>query len=72
METNLKIDAQTLEQCLKSICHVGSTEYVNICTGVHSTVAWGAGDWIAVSLGVAFIGGIALMIGALIFKIAFD
>ena len=42
---NLNIDSQTLEQCLKSINHFGSTTYQNICNGQSSVVAWGGLDW---------------------------
>lgn len=42
---NLNIDAQTLEQCLKSINNIGNTVYHNICTGEIYSIPWGGEAW---------------------------
>ena len=69
---NLNIDAKTLEQCLKSVTHFGSTEYINICTEKISVVPWGGADWlggIGVCLLAAFVIG---MVGSFAIRIIFD
>ncbi len=46
METNLNVDAKTLEMCLKAISNIGSTTYKNICTDSQYVIPWGSADWV--------------------------
>ena len=36
-----------ISECVHYKMNVGSTEYVNICTGDTNYVSWGACDWMA-------------------------
>ena len=55
---NLNIDAQTLEQCLKTITRFGENVYQNICDGSTNIVPWGGVDWLLLivltTLGISF------------------
>ena len=55
MDTNIGIQATT--ECLKSIVRIGSTVWVNVCTGKETTVPWGAGDWVTGILETLFLAG---------------
>jgi hypothetical protein len=69
---NLNVDAQTLEQCLKSVSHFGRTEYINICTEKISVVPWGNADWFGI-VTLCVIGiGIVVLIGTILVKVLFD
>ena len=54
-----------ISHCLKSINHIGSSEVVNICNGVHTVVPWGTIEWMLFGFLTAF----ALMV--LAFMVAF-
>ena len=62
---NIDLTARTAEWCLKSIKHIGSTTYVDICNNVEATVPWGASDW------VLLIFGSILVLGVLVFLVSF-
>ena len=49
-------------ECIKSVSHIGSDTYVNVCTGESFNVAWGSGDWgVGIFLGLIF----TIMLGLL-------
>lgn len=50
--------------CIKSISHIGSTTYVNICSGTHVDVPWGSVDWLSCA-------GITLMVLAILTLLCF-
>lgn len=60
MDLNANINAQTLEQCLKSVSKIGKTDLINICTGQTNTILWGSLGWVVfiflTLLGMVFIG----------------
>ena len=47
MENNVNINKS---ECLVVRDNIGSTEYINICTGETNRVDWGVMDWGAISL----------------------
>ena len=54
---------QVTTECLKSINHIGSTAYQNVCNGEFYTVPWGAGDWILGGLlGVLLVGVLVMLV----------
>ena len=50
---------QNLTDCIRSVGHIGSTTYVNICNNVERVVPWGSLDWllfvVLVSVAAAFV-----------------
>ena len=61
MTTEVNVN-QNYAECIKSISHWGSTEYVNICQHATSIVEWGSVDYALACVGFAILGTFALMI----------
>ena len=58
---NSKIDFNNnTNECVHYKMNVGSTEYVNICTGDISYVSWGACDWMG--FGFLAVAGLVVLI----------
>lgn len=43
-ETNVNAN---FNECIKSVSNIGSTTYMNICTGKNVDVPWGMADYVA-------------------------
>jgi len=69
---DIKIDSQTLEQCLKSTSNFSGTLVQNICTGQHYLVPLGFWDYAVyftlIALGISF----ALLLLFFAFKVLTD
>ena len=51
---NLELNLQNLE-CVKKINNIGSTIYVDMCSGVRQVLEWGSIDWILFTIVGVFI-----------------
>lgn len=70
--TNINLDTQSLQQCLKEVWHFGYTDFVNICTAQTNAVSWGGLDWIVVLGCILVFGGIGITGLALVIRLVLD
>ena len=61
-----------LAKCIQEIHHIGSTTYVNICSGAEKTVPWGSRDWVFCLFIGGLLGGALLVVIFLFYKMIFD
>ena len=58
-------DITLTADCIKSVSNIGSTTYMNICTGASSVVPWGTVDVVAPCI---IVGLMLLVVGAVMFS----
>lgn len=59
-------------QCLKSISHIGSTTYMNVCNGATYSVPWGGADWILAVLGALLLVSLIALVATFIIMFRHD
>ena len=57
---------QSLEMCLKTFDHLGTTEHINICTGQTNIIPWGITGWMGFILFGLIIFGLLFLVIAVI------
>ncbi len=58
--------ANNNSNCIKTVLHITSTDYVNVCNGAIINVTNGIGDYMIIAIiGACLIGMLALIIGVI-------